>query len=101
MSINTNFDYLGLLDEDNKLNKKVQEFLKKNGENSKPLVLFSDYMYKITSKLAKSKRILLVTDQNIYSLYLNMTLALKIPLKNLTRITIIRNSSAILCLHIA
>jgi len=56
-------------------------------------------MYKITSKLAKAKRILLVTDQSIYSLYLNMTLQLKIPLSNLSRITIIRNSSAILCLH--
>lgn len=99
LSRNTNFDYLGLLDEDNKLNRKLKEFLLKNGENGKPVVLFSDYMYKITSKLGKAKRILLITDQNMYSLYLNLTLALKIPLGNLSRITIVRNSSAILCLH--
>ena len=81
------------------MNRKLKEFLIKNGENGNPMVLFSDYMYKITSKLAKTKRILLVTDQNIYALYLNLTLALKIPLAILSRITIIRNSSAILCLH--
>ena len=81
------------------MNRKLKEFLINNGENRNPVILFSDYMYKITSKLAKAKRILLVTDQNIYALYLNMTLAIKIPLSILSRITIIRNSSAILCLH--
>ncbi len=56
-------------------------------------------MYKITSKLQKSKRIVIVTDKNIYSLYLNMTLSWKLPLAKVKRITIIKNSSAMFVIH--
>jgi hypothetical protein len=83
LSRNTNFDYLGLRDESNKLFKRVSYFLDTNGEKQYDLCLFTDYMYKINSHLSKTKRILLVTDQTLYSLNLNLSLALKIPLKNI------------------
>ena len=47
-------------------------FLDKNGENKHILTIFTDYMYKINSKLGKTKRILIVTDQKIYQVNLNL-----------------------------
>ena len=41
----------------------------------------------------------MVTEENLYSIRLNLTLALKIPLKNILKMTIIRNSSAVLAIH--
>lgn len=86
-------------DESNKLFKKMTFFLEKNNENPHALTIFTDYMYKINSHLSKTKRILIVTDLNIYSVNLNLTLVMKIPLKILAKITIIKNSSAVLVLH--
>lgn len=99
MSKNTNFDYLGLRDESNKLFKKVSFFLEKNGENKHSLNIFTDYMYKINSHFSKTKRILIVTEQNFYSVNLNLSLVLRIPLAHIQRITLIRNSSAVLVIH--
>ena len=56
-------------------------------------------MYKINSHLSKTKRILLVTDENLYSLNLNLSLALKMPLRSISKLTLIRNSSAVLVFH--
>jgi hypothetical protein len=66
LSRNTNFDYLGLRDENNKLYKQMNVFLEKNGENRHALTIFTDYMYKINSRLNKTKRILIVTDLTLY-----------------------------------
>lgn len=55
-------------------------FLDKNGENRHALTMFTDYMYKINSKLNKTKRILIVTDMNMYSVNLNLQIVMRIPL---------------------
>jgi hypothetical protein len=49
VSMNTNFDYLGLRDEENKLYRRVSHFLEKNGEKTTIIAIFTDYMYKINS----------------------------------------------------
>jgi protein involved in ribonucleotide reduction len=49
LSKNSNFDYLGLRDDTNKLYKRVSLFLEKNGEKKHSLSIFTDYMYKISS----------------------------------------------------
>jgi Unconventional myosin tail, actin- and lipid-binding len=56
-------------------------------------------MYKINSTLSKTKRILIITAENLYSVNLNLTLARRIPLGLIAKMTIIRNSSAILVIH--
>ena len=99
LSRQTNFDYLGLREESNKLCKLTTRFLEAQGENKHSLVLFTDYMYKINSHLSKTKRILLVTEKNLYSLSLNLSLVMKLPLDRLQRVTLIRNSSAALVMH--
>lgn len=55
-------------------------FLDKNGENRHAFTMFTDYMYKINSKLNKTKRILIVTDMNMYSVNLNLQIVMRIPL---------------------
>lgn len=72
LSKTSNFDYLGLRDESNKLFKRVNLFLEKNMENKHSLTTFTDYMYRISSRLSKSKLILIVTQANLYSLSLNL-----------------------------
>ena len=96
---NNNFDYLGLRDETNKLYKKVSVFLEKNGENKHALSIFTDYMYKINSHYSKNKRLLIVTETKIYSAHLNLSLVVRIPIKGLQKVTLIKNSSAVMVLH--
>lgn len=96
----TNFDYLALRTETNKLFKRVSQFLMRQGESKYLTVVFSDYMYKIDSKLNKTKRIIIVTETNLYQLSLNLSLIVKIPVKDISSITIIKSSSAVLALHV-
>ncbi len=74
-------------------------FLVSNQENKHALSIFTDYMYKINSRLSKTKKILLVTEANIYSVTLGLKLVDKVALRDLAKITLIRNSSAVLVLH--
>lgn len=80
--------------------KKVDQLLSKYGESREANVnYFSDYMYQISSNLKKSKRILLVTEESLYCLKReSLKIVVRIKLKNLTKMTIIRNSSAVLAL---
>ncbi len=68
-------------------------------ENKYPAVIYSDYMYKIDSRLNKTKRILLVTQSNVFQLSLNLSLIVKIPIKDITGITLIKTTSAMLAIH--
>ena len=97
----TNFDYLALRSPANKLYKRVSQFLERQGENKYSAVLFSDYMYKIDSHLNKTKRILMATQQNVYQLSLNLSLIVKIPIKDISGITLIKTSSAMLAIHVS
>ncbi len=74
--------------------------MERNGENKYSPLVFSDYMYKINSKLNKTKRIIFVTKKNLYQLSLNLSLMVKIPIHEITGITLIKSSSAMLALHV-
>lgn len=58
-------------------------------------------MYKIDSHLNKTKRILFATQNNVYQLSLNLSLVVKIPIKDITGMTLIRTSSAMLAIHVS
>jgi hypothetical protein len=49
----------------------------------------------------KHKRIILVTEGYIYQLSLNLSLVVKIPIKDIGAITLIKSSSAVLALHVS
>lgn len=57
-------------------------------------------MYKIDSSLNKTKRILIATQQNVYQLSINLSLIVKIPIKDISGITLIKTSSAMLAIHV-
>ena len=71
----------------------------KEGENKYSPMLFSDYMYKIDSNLHRTKRILLITEKSVFQLNLNLSLVIKIPIKEITGITLIKSSSAMIAIH--
>lgn len=65
MSRVNNFDFLSLRTPSNKLYRRVNVFLDRYKE-SRSQLFFTDYMSKIDSKLNKQKRILFVTEKNLY-----------------------------------
>lgn len=63
-------------------------------------MIFSDYAYQINDKLKKSKRLILITEESLFCLRNNryLTLLLRIPLKYIVKMTLIRKSSALMCI---
>ena len=74
--------------------------MERNGESKFSQVVFTDYMYKIDSRLNRTKRILLVTEKNMYQLSLHLSLVVKIPLHEIKGMTLIKNSSAMMAIHV-
>ena len=74
--------------------------MERNGENKWSPLIFSDYMYKIDSRLNKTKRIMLVTQQALYQLSLNLSLVVRIPIHEISGMTLIKSSSAMMAIHV-
>lgn len=48
----------------------------------------------------KERRILLITEQALYQLSLNLSVIVRVPLKDIRAMTLIRSSSAIMAIHV-
>ena len=92
----SDFDSLGLRNPNHRLHQALKRMLEKYGEQMSTELL-TDYMYRFNSKFKKSKRILLVTDQSLYCLSRHkVRVEARISLKYLTKISLIKNSSALM-----
>jgi hypothetical protein len=92
----SDFDSLGLKDKAHRFHAKLTTVLKGQGDSLTPEV-FSDYMYKINSKIKKQKKIVLVTEQSFYCLSSQrLRIEARIPLSKINRVSLIKNSSALM-----
>lgn len=94
----TSFDYLGMRNQTNKQFVKLNAVLAKYGENLKSNTIFTEQIMQIDSKMSKTKRILVVTEQNLYCLRENFTTKLQLALKNVTKMFLIKNNSSVMAL---
>jgi len=94
----TSFDYLGMRNQTNKQFVKLNAVLAKYGENLKSNTIFTEQIMQIDSKMSKTKRILVVTEQNLYCLRENFSTKLQLALKNVTKMFLIKNNSSVMAL---
>jgi hypothetical protein len=94
----TSFDYLGMRNQTNKQFVKLNGVLSKYGENLNSKTIFTEQIMQIDPKMNKTKRILVVTEQNLYCLRENFTTKLQLGLKNVTKMFLIKNNSSVMAI---
>jgi hypothetical protein len=82
----------------NKQYVKLNGVLSKYGENLNSKTIFTEQIMQIDPKMNKTKRILVVTEQNLYCLRENFTTKLQLGLKNITKMFLIKNNSSVMAI---
>ena len=70
----------------------------KYGENLKSNQIFTDQIMQIDSKMNRTKRFIVVTEQALYCLRENFSTKLRIDLKNITKVFLIKSNSSVMAL---
>jgi hypothetical protein len=94
----TNFDNLGMRNQSNKFYVKLNAVLAKYGENMNPRQVFTEQIMQIDSKMNKTKRLLVVTEQSLFCLRENFSTKLRLELKNIAKVFLIKSNSSVLAL---
>ena len=94
----TSFDYLGMRNQTSKQFVKLNGVLSKYGEKLNSKTIFTEQIMQIDPKMNKTKRILVVTEQNLYCLRENFSTKLQLGLKNITKMFLIKNNSSVMAL---